>query len=57
MSPVPRAKITAPQAWQHSSQPEFIAEFADSLQGLPHCIRLILDDVHELVAPEALYVV
>jgi hypothetical protein len=24
---------------------------------LPHCIRLILDDVHELVAPEALYVV
>ena len=34
---------------------EFVAELADSLQGLPQHIRLILDDVHELVSPEALY--
>jgi len=53
---VPRSsRLLSKRAWQHSSQPEFVAELADSLQGLPQRIRLILDDVHELVSPEALH--
>ena len=35
--------------------PEFIAELADTLQALPQPIRLILDDVHELVDPQVLH--
>ena len=37
------------------AQPEFIAELAEALQGLPQPMRLILDDVHELVDPEVLH--
>ena len=36
-------------------QPEFLAELADAVQTLPRPIRLILDDVHELVDPVALH--
>ena len=43
------------RAWPHRAQPEFIAELADSLQSLPQRIRLILDDVHELVDPQVLH--
>ena len=39
------------RAWRPATQPEFITEFADALQGLPQPIRLILDDVQELVDP------
>jgi LuxR family transcriptional regulator, maltose regulon positive regulatory protein len=53
---VPRSsRLHAPWAWQQGAQPEFIAEFADTLQALPQPIRLILDDVHELVDPQVLH--
>jgi LuxR family maltose regulon positive regulatory protein len=41
-------------AWRGGAQPEFLAELAEALQALPQPIRLILDDVHELVEPDAL---
>ena len=42
-------------AWQPDAQPEFIAELTDALQALPQPIRLILDDMHELVDPQVLH--
>jgi LuxR family maltose regulon positive regulatory protein len=42
-------------AWQPDAQPEFIAELTDTLQALPQPIRLILDDMHELVDPQVLH--
>ena len=42
-------------AWQPDAQPEFIAELTDTLQALPQPIRLILDDLHELVDPQVLH--
>ena len=41
--------------WRPGAQPEFLAELADAVQTLPRPIRLILDDVHELVDPVALH--
>src|SRR4051794_15839870 len=41
-------------AWRAGAQPEFLAELAEALQALPQPVRLILDDVHELVDPDAL---
>jgi LuxR family maltose regulon positive regulatory protein len=53
---VPSAsRLRAPWAWRPGALPEFVAEFADALKALPQPIRLILDDVHELVDPEALH--
>ena len=49
------SRLPARRAWPHRAQPEFIAELADSLQSLPQRIRLILDDVHELVDPQVLH--
>ena len=47
--------------WLHSemarrstTRPDFIAEFTAALQELAQPIRLVLDDVHELVDPQAL---
>ena len=37
------------------AQPEFLAELGVALQRLPRPVRLILDDVHELVDPDALH--
>lgn len=41
--------------WRADAQPEFIAELADAVGDRPQPIRLILDDMHELVDPEALH--
>lgn len=47
-------RLQPPRAWHPATQPEFIAELAAALAGLPQPIRLILDDVQELVDPHAL---
>jgi LuxR family transcriptional regulator, maltose regulon positive regulatory protein len=41
--------------WRTDAQPEFLAELVDVVEALPRPIRLILDDVHELVDLEALH--
>jgi LuxR family maltose regulon positive regulatory protein len=51
----PDSRLKEPWAWPLSALPEFVAEFADALQALPQPLRLILDDVHELVDPQALH--
>jgi LuxR family maltose regulon positive regulatory protein len=51
----PESRLRSPRAWRPGALPEFVAEFVDALQALPQPIRLILDDVHELVDPEALH--
>ena len=48
------SRLHAPWAWRPAAQPEFLAELGVALQRLPRPIRLILDDVHELVDPDAL---
>jgi LuxR family maltose regulon positive regulatory protein len=53
---VPRnSRLHAGWVWRPTALPEFIAELADTLQALPQPIRLILDDVHELVDPQAVH--
>jgi LuxR family transcriptional regulator, maltose regulon positive regulatory protein len=49
-----RRQAATPRVWRPATAPEFIAQFAATLAGLPQPIRLILDDVHELVDPHAL---
>ena len=51
----PGSRLHAPWVWQPGAQPEFLAELTDAVQQLPRPIRLILDDVHELVDPVALH--
>jgi LuxR family maltose regulon positive regulatory protein len=45
----------APRVLRPADQPEFLAELGLVLQRLPRPIRLILDDVHELVDREVLH--
>ncbi|MFC5994982.1 AAA family ATPase [Pseudonocardia hispaniensis] len=53
---VPRSSpLHAPWIWRPGAQPEFLAELVDALRSLPRPIRLVLDNVHELVEPEALH--
>jgi LuxR family transcriptional regulator, maltose regulon positive regulatory protein len=47
-------RLQPPRVWRPATQPEFIAQFAAALAGLPQPIRLILDDVQDLVDPQAL---
>jgi LuxR family maltose regulon positive regulatory protein len=50
------SRLHGPWAWPRAAaQPEFLAELGVVLQRLPRPIRLILDDVHELVDPDALH--
>ena len=49
------SRLHGPWAWRPGAQPEFLAELADAVQALPRPVRLILDDVHELVDPVALH--
>jgi len=50
------SRLHGPWAWPRAGvQPEFLAELGVALQRLPRPIRLILDDVHELVDPDALH--
>jgi LuxR family transcriptional regulator, maltose regulon positive regulatory protein len=53
---VPRSSfLGTPAGWHTGGQPEFIAGLGDALQVLPRPIRLVLDDLHQLVEPEALH--
>ncbi len=53
---VPRAsRLHGRWAWRAGAQPEFLGELAEAVQALPQPLRLILDDVHELVDPVALH--
>jgi LuxR family maltose regulon positive regulatory protein len=53
---VPRSSsLDVPTGWHAGGQPEFIAELADALQHLHRPIRLVLDDLHQLVEPEAVH--
>ncbi|MDT7613698.1 MAG: LuxR family transcriptional regulator, maltose regulon positive regulatory protein [Pseudonocardiales bacterium] len=49
------SRLHAPWVWRPTAQPEFLAELGLALQRLPRPIVLILDDVHELVDPQALH--
>ena len=51
----PTSRLHAPWMWQPGAEPEFLAELTDAVQSLARLIRLILDDVHELVDPVALH--
>src|SRR5690242_878173 len=52
----PGSRLHGPWAWPRAgAQPEFLAELGVTLQQLPRPVRLILDDVHELVDPDALH--
>ena len=51
----PTSRLHAPWVWRPGAQPEFLAELADAVQELSRPVSLILDDVHELVDPVALY--
>ena len=51
----PGSRLHAPWVWRPGTQPEFLAELTDAVQELPRPIRLILDDVHELLDPAALH--
>ena len=51
----PTSRLHAPWMWRPGAQPEFLAELTDAVQSLPRPVRLILDDVHELVDPVALH--
>ena len=48
------SRLHTPRPWVPEGQPEFVAEFVDALAALPRPVRLILDDVHELLDPDAL---
>jgi LuxR family transcriptional regulator, maltose regulon positive regulatory protein len=55
-APVPSTSpLHQPPVWRADAQPEFLAELVDALGALPRPIRLVLDDVHELVDAEALH--
>ena len=51
----PGSRLHAPWVWRPGTQPEFLAELCDTVQELPRPVRLILDDVHELLDPVALH--
>ena len=51
----PGSRLHAPWMWRPGAQPEFLAELTDAVQQLPRPVRLILDDVHELLDPVALH--
>ena len=48
-------RLHGPWVLRPADQPEFLAELGLVLQRLPRPIRLILDDLHELVDPDALH--
>jgi LuxR family maltose regulon positive regulatory protein len=48
-------RLHGPWVWRPGGQPEFLAELVEAVQELPRPVRLILDDVHELVDPVALH--
>jgi LuxR family transcriptional regulator, maltose regulon positive regulatory protein len=50
----PSSRLHAAWAWRPDAMTQTIVEFAEALQGLPQPVRLILDDVHELIEPEVL---
>src|SRR4051794_11459730 len=49
------SRLHGPWLWRPAGVPEFLAELGVALQRLSRPVRLILDDVHELVDPDALH--
>ena len=49
------SRLHGPWLWRPAGSAEFLAELGVALQRLPRPVRLILDDVHELVDPDALH--
>ncbi|GAA1209027.1 LuxR C-terminal-related transcriptional regulator [Pseudonocardia alaniniphila] len=49
------SRLHDPWVWHHDELPECLAELVHAIAALPQPIRLILDDVHELVEPDALH--
>jgi LuxR family transcriptional regulator, maltose regulon positive regulatory protein len=49
------SRLHGPWRWRPAGSAEFLAELGDALQRLPRPVRLILDDVHELVDPDTLH--
>ena len=49
------SRLHGPWLWRPAGVPEFLAELGVALARLPRPVRLILDDVHELVDPDALH--
>ncbi|HTF48700.1 MAG TPA: LuxR C-terminal-related transcriptional regulator [Pseudonocardia sp.] len=51
----PSSRLHAPWNWRPGAQPEFLAELLEALLALPRPIRLVLDDLHELLDPQTLH--
>jgi LuxR family maltose regulon positive regulatory protein len=51
----PDSRLNEPWARPLGALPEFVAELVGALHALPQPLRLILDDVHELVDADALH--
>ncbi|ALE75384.1 hypothetical protein AD006_04470 [Pseudonocardia sp. EC080610-09] len=51
----PDSRLRAPWAWRPGALPELVADLAAALAALPGPLRLVLDDVHELVDPDAVH--
>jgi LuxR family transcriptional regulator, maltose regulon positive regulatory protein len=49
------SRLHDPWVWRHDELPECLAELGQAIWALPRPIRLVLDDVHELVEPDALH--
>ncbi|GAA1390368.1 LuxR C-terminal-related transcriptional regulator [Pseudonocardia kongjuensis] len=49
------SRLRAPWEWRSGALPELVAEFAGALAALPGPLRLVLDDVDELVDPDAVH--
>jgi LuxR family maltose regulon positive regulatory protein len=49
------SRLHDPWVWRHDELPECLAELVQAIGALPRPVRLILDDVHELVEPDALH--
>lgn len=53
----PGNRVRSGPVWRPGAVPELVAELADALTTLPQPVRLVLDDVHELVDPVAVHIV
>lgn len=51
----PPSTLHTPATWQPAGRSDFLAELAEALRDLPHPVRLVMDDVHELVDPHVLH--
>jgi LuxR family transcriptional regulator, maltose regulon positive regulatory protein len=49
------SRLQIPRVWHVGALPEFLAELVDAYEAVTRPIKLVLDDLHELVAPEAMH--